>query len=749
MIERLAACLLLGLLALPAPAAGPDELLLGFSAERSAGEREIERRFDGALEAGDLEQWMKRLTVRPHHVGSEGGRQNAEYLAGLFRSWGYETRIETFDVLFPTPVLRRVELLAPVSFVAALDEPALPEDATSGQKDEQLPTYNAFSVDGDVTGELVYVNYGVPEDYDELARHGIDVAGKIVIARYGKSWRGIKPKVAAEQGAIGCLIYSDPREDGYFQGDSYPAGGFRGASSAQRGSVADMPLYPGDPLTPGRGATAGAERLPLDKVPTLTRIPVLPLSRADAEPLLAHLAGPVAPEAWRGALPLTYHLGPGPARVRLQAKFEWGRVDARDVIATLPGRDLGDEWILRGNHHDAWVNGATDPVAGLVALLAEARSVGRLAESGWRPRRSIVYAAWDAEEPGLIGSVEWAEAHAEELAAKAVAYVNTDSNGRGFLDMGGSHTLEPFLNQVARDVADPKHEMSVLERKRAAVLVRGQDENRRAQAAKGGDLPLDALGSGSDYTPFLQHLGIASLNLGFGGEGEYGQYHSIYDSFDHFVRFMDPDFAYGVALARVAGRATLRLAEADVLPLRASALVETLATYVDEVEKLADEARRKTEERNRLIREGRFAAAAPPDEPYEPPPIEAEVPYLNFAPLRNALVELRASAQALDEALAASTADPARADRRELDRVLMALERSMTREQGLPGRPWYKHHVYAPGFYTGYGVKTLPAVREAIEERRWPEVEPQIAVAAEVLTALSRAMSRGAPAAAK
>jgi len=731
-------------IAIAAPAFAADETLLGFPGERSREQRELESRFDGTLNAENLKQWMSHLAARPHHVGSEWGKQNAEFMAELFRSWGYETRIETFEVLFPTPKLRRLQMIEPVAFTASLDEPALAEDATSGQKDEQLPTYNAYSVDGDVTGELVYVNYGVPEDYEELALRGIDVEGKIALARYGKSWRGIKPKVAAENGAIGCIIFSDPRDDGYFQGDVYPVGGYRGAAGAQRGSVADMPLFPGDPLTPGRGATADADRLKIEDAPTLTSIPVLPISYADAQPLLEALKGPVAPPSWRGALPLAYHLGPGPAKVRLQLEFDWKMATARDVIAVLPGKTFPEQWVIRGNHHDAWVNGATDPVAGLVAMMEEARAVGELTKNGWRPRRTIVYAAWDAEEPGLLGSVEWAEAHADELRRKAVAYINTDAYGRGFLEMGGSHTLERFMNQVVRDVPDPHKEMSVAQRRRAAILVNGDDKAKK-EARERADLRLAALGSGSDYTPFLQHLGIASLNLAFFGEAHYGQYHSVYDSFDHFTRFMDPDFHYGVALAKVTGRATLRLADADVLPFEFATLVETIAGYVDELQKLADEMRETTAEKNRLIDEGSYVAAASPEETYVPPQREEPVPHLNFAPLENALESLRSSVRAYEEALTAASAEggelpPEKAAA--LDSVLMSVERSLGRSEGLPGRSWYTHHVYAPGFYTGYGVKTLPGVREAIELRRWSQASEQIEVAAAVLAALDEQVER-------
>jgi N-acetylated-alpha-linked acidic dipeptidase len=721
-------------LALAGPASqGGEAALLGFRPDRAAAQREREARFDAALDPANLRAWMKRLSARPHHAGSPYGRENAEFMAGLFRSWGYETSIEAFEVLLPRPRSRRLEMVAPTRFVAALAEPALPEDATSGQAAEHLPVYNAYSVDGDVTAELVYVNYGLPADYEELALRGIDVKGRIVLARYGGSWRGIKPKVAAEHGAKGCLIYSDPRDDGYFQGEVYPKGPFRNEHGAQRGSVADMPLYPGDPLTPGVGATPEAKRLAVKEAPTLTRIPVLPISYGDALPLLEALGGPMAPAAWRGALPVPYRLGPGPARVRLALTFDWPLVEAYDVIARLPGRERPDEWVLRGNHHDAWVNGAQDPTSGMVALLEEARAVGLLARAGWAPRRTIVYAAWDAEEPGLLGSTEWAEHHAATLRERAVAYVNSDSNGRGFLDMAGSHSLERFLNEVATDVPDPRKGLSVAERERARRVVRGTAPEAR-EARERRDLRLDALGSGSDYTPFLQHLGIASLNLGFGGESGAGIYHSIYDSFDHYTRFMDTTFEYGIALARVVGRTVLRLAEADVLPFDFAGLVDTIGVYASEVEKLADDLRASTEEENRRLREKTYEAVADPAQAFVAPAPRPPVPHVNFAPLRNALLRVRGAVEAYARA---TTARPAEglpeASRRELDGLLLRAERTLTREEGLPGRPWFKHQIYAPGFYTGYGVKTLPGVREALEQRDFALAEAQVEVLAATL----------------
>jgi N-acetylated-alpha-linked acidic dipeptidase len=729
---------LLTLLASTALLAQPtdDKPLLGFSAANAAKERGLEAQFDSKLNRDNLRTWMQRLSARPHHLGSDYDRQNAEFLASLFRSWGYDTSIEEFQVLFPTPRKRLVELIAPERFTAKLFEPPVLQDATSGQSNEQLPVYNAYSIDGDVTGDLVYVNYGVPADYDQLERNGVDVKGKIVIARYGGSWRGIKPKVAAEHGAIGCIIYSDPRDDGYFQGDVYPKGAYRSESGAQRGSVMDMPIHPGDPLTPGIGATANAKRLDRKDVDVFTKIPVLPISHGDALPLLRALGGPVAPPDWRGALPITYHLGPGPARVHMQVEFDWKLVPARDIIARLPGTDRANQWIIRGNHHDGWVNGANDPVSGLVAELEEARVIGELAKSGWRPRRTIVYAAWDGEEQGLIGSTEWVETHAEELRKHAVVYINSDSNSRGFLDVGGSHTLERLVTQVARDVTDPQRNVSVLDRLRAREQTLAISPELRKEAHDRLLIRLDALGSGSDYTPFLQHNGIAALNVGYGGEGGGGSYHSIYDSFDHYIRFSDPKFDYGIAQAQTTGRLVLRLANADVLPFEFVTFADTLARYVDELTKLAETARNATEERNRLVRERAYEIAADPTQTFVAPKLEPPVPYLNFAPLQNAVSRLQQSARAYEKAAAGGASDA------RLDQALMHMEQALTRPEGLPRRPWFRHQIYAPGFYTGYGVKTVPGVREAIEQKQWSEANQQIEIVARVIEAYTAEVDR-------
>lgn len=701
--------------------------MLGFSPDSSVRQLELESKFDAQLKAENLTSWLKRLSARPHHLGSPYNKENADFIAAQFRSWGYDTKLEEFQVLFPTPKTRIVEMTAPEKFTMRLQEPEVPGDATSGQLSEQLPSYNAYSIDGDVTGPLVYVNYGVPADYEELERQGIDVKGKIVIARYGGSWRGIKPKVAAEHGAIGCIIYSDPRNDGYYQGDVYPKGAYRNENGVQRGSVMDMPLYPGDPLTKGIGATKDAKRIDRKDAATLTKIPVLPVSYSDALPLLKNLDGAVVPESWRGALPVTYHFGGKTPTVRIKLEFNWDIKPIYNVIAKMAGSERPDQWIIRGNHRDAWVNGADDPLSGMVVLMEEARAVSELTKTGWRPKRTIIYAGWDAEEQGLLGSTEWVETHAGELNKNAAVYINTDSNGRGFLGIGGSHTLEKFINEVGKDIPDPQTKMTVWERTRANQIVNG-GASARKEAMERPDLRISPLGSGSDYTPFLQHLGIASLNIGFGGEDGGGSYHSIYDSFDHYQRFGDPGNVYGVALAKVCGHATLRLANAETLPFEFTNFAETVNGYASEVTRLADTMRDETKAMNQIIANGMLKAVQDPKETYIVPKTREDVPFLNFAPLQNAVAKLAESARTFQAA--AKGRQISTAKQAELDRLLFMSERSLTRTQGLPRRDWFRHQIYAPGFYTGYGVKTLPGIREAIEQRNWSEAEEQIRLAA-------------------
>lgn len=705
--------------------------LSAFSLASPPGAKSWEEKFRAIPDPAKLRLYMKTLSARPHHIGSAYGKENAEWLLARFKEWGWDARIETFHVLFPTPKERILEMLTPKKFVALLTEPARAEDPTSQQTDEQLPSYNAFSTDGDVTAPLVYVNYGIPSDYEQLERMGISVKGCIVIARYGASWRGIKPKVAAEHGAVGCIIYSDPAGDGFQQGDVFPAGPWRPQEGVQRGSVMDMPIHSGDPLTPGVAATENAKRLDRSKVETFTKIPTLPISYADAQPLLASLDGRVAPSSWRGALPITYKIGPGPARVHLKLAFNWDIVKIHDVIARMEGSTYPDEWIIRGNHHDAWVNGAEDPISGQIALLEEARALGMLKKQGWSPKRTLVYCAWDGEEQGLFGSTEWVEAHADELSTKAVLYINTDSNGRGYLHMGGSHSLEKFINEVAKDINDPEKNISVWQRLMYANIVDPMSAEERNKL-RGNSIAIDALGSGSDFTPFLEHAGIASLNLGFGGEDGGGIYHSIYDSYYWYTHFSDTSFVYGRALAQTVGTAVMRAADSDVLPFHFTNLASTIGKYVDELKKLAKSSRENTVEQNKLIAEGAFAATSDPHEQYVPPLVETVPPFLNFAPFDNALAALSKSAERYSDALEKFSRSRTPVPK-SLNKKLIETERRLTHDSGLPGRPWFKHQIYAPGLYTGYGVKTIPGVREAIEQKKWSEAEEQIIEVAKVL----------------
>ena len=686
-----------------------------------------EAKFRAIPQPANIKEYMRRLSARPHHLGSPYDKDNAEWLLAKFKEFGWDAQIESFNVLFPTPKTRLLEMTGPTKFVAKLEEPAVAVDPTSNQKAEQLPTYNAYSIDGDVTGPLVYVNYGRPADYEVLEKYGISVKGAIVIARYGASWRGIKPKVAAEHGAIGCLIYSDPRDDGYYSDDVFPEGPMRNKDGVQRGSVMDSPVHPGDPLTPGIGATKDAKRLDIKEAKTLTTIPVLPISYGDAQPLLAALKGAVVPEQWRGALPITYHFGPGPAKVHLKLAFNWDIKPIYNVIARLNGSKYPDEWIIRGNHHDAWVNGAEDPISGMSPMLEEARAFGELLKQGWKPKRTIVYTAWDAEEQGLMGSTEWVETHGDELAKKAVVYINSDSNDRGYLSMDGSHTLEKFINNVARDIEDPETKVSAWKRAQAYTIVNGTPEER-ADARNRADLRISALGSGSDFTPFLQHNGVPTLQVGYYGEDDAGIYHSIYDDFYHYTHFQDTDFTYGRALAQTAGTAVLRLADADLLPFEFTNLADTVQMYVKELQKLLKDKQEEIKDRNRNIEEGIFSATHDPRRPQVLPKMEDVPPAINFAPIENAAAALDKAAARYKKAVEAAKSklgnDPDLLVR--VNQRLIQSERQFLDPNGLPKREWFKHLLYAPGYYTGYAVKTMPGVREGIEQKEYARAESEV-----------------------
>ena len=712
--------------------------LYGYSAEASRTERQWEEKMRAIPDPQSLRAYMERLTARPHNVGSPYDKDNAEWLLSKFKEFGLDAHIESFSVLFPTPKERLVELVVGgPHFTAKLQEPTVPEDPTSGQTSEQLPTYNAYSIDGDVTGPLVYVNYGLPEDYEMLERRGVSVKGAIIIARYGRSWRGIKPMVGAEHGAVGCIIYSDPRDDGYSGGVVFPKGPWRPSEGVQRGSVQDSSVFMGDPLTPGIGATEDAKRLPIKEAKSLTKIPVFPISYADAQPLLEAIGGPVAPREWRGGLGITYRIGPGPAKVHLKMFSNWDMKPLYDVIAKIPGATYPDEWIIRGNHHDAWVNGAEDPISGMVTVLEEARSLGELVKQGWKPKRTIIYCAWDGEEPGLLGSTEWVETHADDLRKHAVLYINSDSNSRGFLGMEGSHTLEHFMNDVARDIQDPETKLTVWKRAQLHEIGNANSTDERRELRDRHDIRLEMLGGGSDHAPFINFAGVASLGIGYGGEDHGGIYHSIYDDFYWYTHFSDYDYVYGRALSQTGGTAAMRMADADLLPFQFADFADDVKMYVREVEKFANQQRDEIQERNLKIVEGVFEASADPRETWVTPKKEEIPPHLNFAPLDNAVEALTRAAtdyqKALDRLSGSGGGALAGASISEVNALLIQSERKLTTPEGLPGRFWYKHELYAPGTYTGYAAKAIPAVRENLEQKKWKEAEQSAARVAQVL----------------
>jgi N-acetylated-alpha-linked acidic dipeptidase len=728
-----------------ASSASPAQLL-GYTSQTSAGERDLEKKFQSGVVAANIRENDRRLSARPHHVGSPYDKDNAEWMLARFKEWGFDAHIETFDVLFPTPKERVLELLEPTQFRAKLQEPVVAVDPTSNQTSEQLPTYNAYSIDGDVTAPLVYVNYGNRDDYEQLDRLGVSVKGAIVIARYGEGWRGIKPKVAGEHGAIGCIIYSDPKGDGYYHGEDYPEGGWRPREGVQRGSVMDTD-YPGDPLTPGVGAVPGAKRLALKEAKTITKIPVLPISYADALPFLSALHGQVAPEGWRGALPITYHIGPGPARVHLKVISNWDTKPVNDVIATMRGSATPDQWVIRGNHHDAWVNGADDPLAGMAPELEEARMLGELHKQGWSPKRTIIYCAWDGEEPGLLGSTEWVETHLDELRKHTVSYLNTDGNGRGFLFAGGTQDLEGVISAVAHDINDPEKNISVWERAHLRSILKAKDAEERGRIRKSADLDVEALGDGSDYTAFQDHAGISALDIGFGAEDEGTQYHSIYDDFYWYTHFADTDFAYGRVLAQTAGTTMMRIADADLLPYEYSAQAEAIAKYETELEKLLKDKQDEFTERNLELQEGVFTATSDPHKTYVPPPTEIVPPFMNFAPMKNSIELLKKSAADYSKALAKFKSSGAMISPQALDAVnadVLGVSRLFLYEKGLPERPWFKNQIYAPGAYTGYGAKPVAAVREYMDEKKWQQADAQIPMVAHVIENIAGGISKAA-----
>ena len=716
--------------------------MVGFSPATAAAESALEARFDSQISAQAIRERMRSFASQPNQVGSPHDRANAEATLTLLRQWGWDAHMEIFQVLYPTPREQSFRLLGPQPFTATLTEPGIPGDTSMNQA-AGLPAYLAFGGEGDVTAPLVYVNYGMPADYEALARMGIDVKGKIVITRYGAGWRGLKPKLAYEHGAVGCIIYSDPADDGYATDNPYPEGAARTEHGVQRGSVLDMPVEAGDPLTPGYGAVEGAPRIARADAKTILKIPVLPISWGDAQHFLAALQGPVAPRGWRGALPITYHVGGrGGATARLVVRSDWNLHPLYDVIAVMPGAREPDQWVIRGNHRDGWVYGAEDPLSGNTAMLEEAKALAGLAKTGWRPARTIVYASWDGEEPGLLGSTEWAEAHDKELRAKGVVYINSDNIDRGFLHAEASYSLSQLIDETARDVRDPETGASVAARAEAALQVAALEpgasadvRDRAKLARKWGGTSIGDLGSGSDYSPFVQHVGVASIDVGFGGEGQSGGvYHSAYDTFEHYDRFGDPGFHYGVTLAKTAGRLVMRAADADIEPFAFTPLARTVAEQVHELKTLADNARDRAKGVDALLDQDAYRLAADPSQGFAPPPRLDTPPAIDFAALDAAVSRLSASAAAYDAAAGGPVSPAAAAG---ADAILHAAEQRLTDPRGLPGRPWYQNLAYAPGLLTGYGAKTLPGVREALESRRWQEAEEYIGRTAAAFNRLS------------
>jgi len=734
------------LLALASVAASPPQ-----KPPQKQDQTSLERNFDASVDANEMKAWLKTLASEPNHVGSPHDKQNADFILGLFKRVGWNAHLETFNVLYPTPVSETVELQGPKPFKATLQEPPIPGDTSATAKQPALPAYLAFQGDGDVTAPLVYVNYGMRDDYKALARLGVDVKGKIVIARYGSGWRGLKPLLAQQHGAVGCLIYSDPSDDGYSVDTAYPQGPARPPHGFQRGSVEDMTIYPGDPLTPGVGATAHAQRLDRSKVPVILKIPALPISYADAQVLLASMRGRVVPSGWRGRLPITYRVGPSSAPVHLAVKSSWSLKPIYDVVAILKGSTYPDQWVVRGNHHDGWVFGGSDPLSGQVALLEEAKALGQLTRQGWRPKRTVIYTSWDGEEPGLLGSTEWAETHAADLKKKAALYINTDSNARGFLDVAGNHDFEHIVNQVANDVTDPEMHVSIGQRHRAKVradaaeptssdaeTVDRQKAEAKIAADPKRDFPLDALGSGSDYSAFLEHLGVPSLNLEFSDEGNSaGVYHSRYDTFEHHTRFVDPGLVYDALLAKTAGRLVMRVADSDLPLQQAGNFADAVGRYYAEIKKLAGDRHEAAETQAKMVSDRVFELAADPTKTNGNPIPLKTVPKFEFAPLENAIERLKKSAHAYDEAFRKNAAKLSPQACSKLQGLMLTIDQTLAPNVGLPGRPWFKNLVYAPGRYTGYGAKTLPGVREAIEDERWDDANKYAKLTADALNAYS------------
>ncbi|MBI3671126.1 MAG: M28 family metallopeptidase [Acidobacteria bacterium] len=676
-----------------------------------AAERELEQKLQRLPSSESAERTLRILTSTPHMAGTDGSRRVAEFIRDQLRSYGFEAELVRYRAWLPQPTEVKLELVQPET--KALGTPEEPFESDKDTYDKRAVVgFNSYSPSGEVTAPVVYVNYGTQEDYRRLSELSVGVEGKIVLARYGRGFRGVKAKVAEENKAAGLILYSDPADDGYVAGDAYPRGPWRPMSGIQRGSIQYTFIFPGDPLTPGVAATEQAQRIDPRWAQNLPHIPTMPVSPRDALEILQHLDGPQVPREWQGGLPLTYHTGPGQAVLHLKLVMDYQQRAIYDVVGKLRGQH-DDEWVVVGNHHDAWVFGAVDPSSGTTAVLEAARALGELARAGWKPRRTILIGHWDAEEYGLIGSTEWVEEHAAELQRKAVAYINLDSAVSGG-NFGGSATpsLRELVREAAREVADPRTGRSVYEVWKER-LEKGQGPRSPSALAppidaprqNDSDPPLGMLGAGSDFTPFFHHVGIPSLDMGFGGD--YGVYHALYDDFYWMKTFGDPSFVYHAAMARMVGILVLRLAESDLLPFDYDAYATEIDRYRNELEVLA-----------KVSPEGK----------------------LDFSALRDAAAALKTSAARAQKALEAHGGVPMDATRATaLNRQLVDVEQALLAPQGLTGRPWFRHTIYAPGTYTGYSAVLLPGVREALDRKDWDTARRETS---SLVEALHRAAAR-------
>lgn len=689
-----------------------SSVIEGFTPDGSAAERKLEEQFRAVPQPTTAREELRHLTAEAHIAGSPEDYATAVYVRDQMRSFGLQSDLKEYQVLLPYPRTPSiVELVAPRRERLQVREDVIPEDPSSSSK-KIVPLYNGYGTSGDLTASLVYVNYGLPGDYEELRKAGVDVKGKIAIARYGNSFRGVKAKVAEDHGAIGLIIYSDPEDDGYMRGDVYPKGPWRPDSAAQRGSVQFLFIYPGDPLTPGTPSIPGTPRIKQADAANLPHIPVQPISYGDARRLLQPLRGPLRPKGFQGGLPFPYHVGgTSDVRVHLKTDIEFVTKTIWDVITRIDGAAQKDRWVVLGNHRDAWVFGAVDPNSGTTAMIELGRGFGQLIKSGWKPRRSIVLCSWDAEEEGLIGSTEWAEENASELKEKAVAYLNMDAAVSG-ANFGASSvpSMWKLIRGAAQDVRDPKTGKSVFDAWRDRVRENLPDSelfdaNGNEKAAP--TPRIDALGSGSDYTPFLQHLGVPSLDMGFGGD--YGVYHSAYDSFYWMSHFGDPTFQYHVAAAQIWGTVALRLTDAAGLPLDYTDYAMQLREFVNETKRLA--VRKKLGDS-----------------------FDAKM-------LMRAVDEFADEAAKIEKRRRESANDDAKL--RRINDALIQAERALVDDRGLRGRTWFKHQIYAPGFYTGYAALPLPDLRQAIEDGRAADASEAAARIGEAIKRATEVLKQG------